>query len=74
MIAATYARRSICDCGTAVLKESVPLGTTYQVEPDSIAHGGIICSCGKATPCDLILTDDGGWLPIGILDLEGASA
>jgi hypothetical protein len=74
MIAATYVRRSVCDCGSAVLRDSVPLGTTYQVEPESIMLGGLLCSCGRKTYCDLIQTDDGGWLPMDILDLEGAAA
>jgi hypothetical protein len=75
MIAATYARRSVCACGFPVLKESVPMGKSYQVSPESIIHGGILCGgCGQKTCCDLIQTADGGWLPIGILELEGSMA
>ena len=30
--------------------------------------------CGQKTCCDLIQTDNGGWLPIGILELEASMA
>jgi len=75
MISARYVCRLVCRCGEAVLKESVPLGKIYQVEPESIMHGGMLCGyCGRKTYCDLIQTADGGWLPLPLLELEGASA
>ena len=75
LILATYVRLSICACNFGVLNEDVPLGRTYQVDPLSIIHGGIWCGgCGRKSSCDLIQTDDGGWLPIGILELEASLA
>jgi hypothetical protein len=75
MITAHYVRFAICECGCSVLNDDVPLGRAYRVDPCSLMHGGILCGeCGKKSSCDLIQTEDGGWLPAGILDFEGAEA
>jgi len=41
----TLQRLSICDCGFAVLDESIRLGTEYQIEPSS-RRSGFFYRCG----------------------------
>jgi hypothetical protein len=71
---AKYVNLSSCECGYPALHEEVPLGKIYRVFPDSIAHGKILCGgCRRVSACPIISTEDGGWLPLGILEL-GAGA
>jgi hypothetical protein len=74
-VSTKYVRTSACECGFPVMNADVPLGKIYRVYPESIEHGKLRCGgCGKISPCDLILADDGvkpmGWLMLAILELD----
>lgn len=74
-----YKTRSICKCGFTILSEKIPLGTTYEIELDSISGGTLECGgCGAFTKIKLVFAHasefsrgQGGYLPLGIFEKPG---
>lgn len=76
-VKAKYVKRSICECGFPIMRESVPLGKLYLVYPDSVTGGAVLCGgCGSKFPVRLILADDEqscrsiGAVPLEIFELD----
>jgi hypothetical protein len=73
---------SICPCGESVLDQSIPLGTEYQVHPETIQRG-FAYRCGKCGEAQsdvaVIFVENrdglsGGVLPLALFDLPGIAA
>lgn len=69
-----YAKKSICPfCDYEILRDSVPLGKIYDLIPESIQSGGLICGgCGKVTILEIVMTHRGGYLPMPIFEFPQA--
>jgi len=69
-------RLSVCPCGFPLLKESIPLGTEYFVDPDNLLPMTFICGgCHKEIRVIGIYVhtrqgSEGGYLPIRAFDLK----
>jgi hypothetical protein len=76
---ATFVKRSLCECGYAVIREEVPLGKVYDLDLSSIEDGGLICGgCHKDIALKIVMAEDGagyaGFLPLDIFALKEAHA
>lgn len=73
---ATYTKRDPCGCGYGVLKDDVPLGTVYELNPATIEPFWYVCGqCGKrrsvlAAFADAPLGGRPGYLPLDIFTLD----
>lgn len=69
-----YLRKSLCSCGYGVLKDSVPLGAEYYIDPKVTSAGQMQCGgCGKTLEVALVKVVSpapAGWIPRGIFGEE----
>ena len=70
-----FVRYSVCECGFPVLKESIPLGTEYEVDPKRLEPCYLICGgCRRRIKIIGIWVEhsdkgQAGFLPREIFDL-----
>lgn len=68
---------SVCDCGFPALKETIPLGTDYEVEPDRKQECVWICGgCKKQRDVTCVWVfrrgaSDAGYLPADLFGVSG---
>ena len=70
-------RLSICPCGHPVLKDEIPLGTEYEIDPAQTDHFTFICGgCGRHISIEGIWVEsrepgtEAGFLPKLIFEAE----
>lgn len=67
---------SVCPCGFPTLKETIPLGTKYTVDPAHTCEAVLVCGgCKQETKVRCVYVSGrngsaGGWLPEDIFGLE----
>lgn len=65
----TLAKLSACPCGFPLLREDIPLGAEYEIEPDVRIINTLICGGCKTQyllPCVFVHHENpkkAGWLP-----------
>jgi hypothetical protein len=73
---AIYSHRSLCPCGHPALRDDVPLGTVYEVNPARKAMFVFCCGgCGHCIDLPGIYVEargkgSGGYLPSGIFEID----
>lgn len=77
LVEAKFVKRSICPCGHSMLRDEIPLGAVYHVDPARRQIGGLICGgCNLHTRNLLMIwaesaaTGSVGFLPIEIFDIS----
>lgn len=75
-VKARTVRLSVCPCGFSLLKDDIPLGTIYEVDPGLTATGTLTCGgCKKTFSVESFYAfgrgegNHGGFLPKEIFEL-----
>jgi hypothetical protein len=71
----TLKRLSICPCGYGLLRDEIPLGTEYQIDPSIEADCEFTCGgCGRHQHLPSVYTAPGGFFPKIIFEEDNSTA
>lgn len=76
MIPARFVKNSLCTCGFPVLNENIPVGTVYQIDPDTRYLGSMICGgCRSLLQLTMVWAaaqgeSKAGFVPDGIFEYD----